>query len=78
MSAERTVMAKRLYSIEAPDQQRLKVARVEIEAVIRKHDLAGVVVLHTPGRDLACWCPLNEPCHANVLLRIANGGVGDG
>ncbi|MGA6128794.1 MULTISPECIES: DUF4326 domain-containing protein [unclassified Microbacterium] len=24
------------------------------------------------GRDLACWCPLDQPCHANVLLRIAN------
>jgi|SRR5579859_4814311 len=20
------------------------------------------------GRDLACWCPLNCPCHADVLL----------
>ncbi|GAB2677627.1 DUF4326 domain-containing protein [Thalassiella azotivora] len=26
------------------------------------------------GRDLACWCPLDQPCHADVLLRIANGG----
>lgn len=25
------------------------------------------------GRDLACYCPLNEPCHADVLLEIANG-----
>ena len=24
------------------------------------------------GRDLACYCPLNEPCHADVLLAIAN------
>ena len=40
---------KRVYSINAPDQARLKVARLEIEAVLRKHDLAGVVVLHTPG-----------------------------
>ena len=24
------------------------------------------------GRDLACWCPLDQPCHADVLLRIAN------
>ena len=23
------------------------------------------------GRDLACWCRLDEPCHADVLLRIA-------
>lgn len=37
------------YSIDAPDQPRLKVARLEIEAVLAKHDLAGVVVLHTPG-----------------------------
>lgn len=40
---------KPTYSIDAPDQQRLKVARVEIEAILKKHDLAGVVVLHTPG-----------------------------
>ena len=29
-----------------------------------RHDLCGA--------DLACWCPLDEPCHADVLLEIAN------
>lgn len=24
------------------------------------------------GRDLACYCPLAEPCHGDVLLEIAN------
>jgi Domain of unknown function (DUF4326) len=24
------------------------------------------------GRDLACWCPLDGPCHADVLLAAAN------
>ena len=24
------------------------------------------------GRDLACFCPLGEPCHADVLLELAN------
>lgn len=24
------------------------------------------------GRDLACWCGLDQPCHADVLLKIAN------
>lgn len=30
------------------------------------------------GRDLACWCPLEDaqgnrvPCHADVLLEVAN------
>lgn len=42
-------MIKRIYSIDAPDQQRLKIARMEIEGVLLKHDLAGCVVLHTPG-----------------------------
>lgn len=25
------------------------------------------------GKNLACWCALNAPCHADVLLRLANG-----
>lgn len=25
------------------------------------------------GRDLSCWCDLDEPCHADVLLELANG-----
>ena len=34
------------------------------------------------GKDLACWCPLEDehgnqvPCHADVLLEIANRGDG--
>lgn len=24
------------------------------------------------GRDLACWCPLDAPCHADVLIEAAN------
>lgn len=24
------------------------------------------------GKDLACWCPLDKPCHADILLRLAN------
>lgn len=26
------------------------------------------------GKNLACWCALDKPCHADVLLEIANGG----
>lgn len=25
------------------------------------------------GKNLACWCPPDQPCHADVLLEIANG-----
>lgn len=42
--------------------------------------LAGRLPIHIDdvqrelrGKDLACWCPLDEPCHADVLLEIANG-----
>jgi hypothetical protein len=24
------------------------------------------------GRNLACWCALDVPCHADILLRISN------
>jgi len=24
------------------------------------------------GRDLVCWCRLDQPCHADVLLELAN------
>ena len=26
------------------------------------------------GKDLACYCPLDEACHADVLIEIANAG----
>lgn len=27
------------------------------------------------GKDLVCWCPLDQPCHADVLLEWANAEV---
>lgn len=26
------------------------------------------------GKNLACWCPLDQPCHADVMLELANKG----
>ena len=37
-------------------------------------DLYAQIQTELAGRDLACWCPLDQPCHADVLLEIANGG----
>lgn len=28
--------------------------------------------VHLGGRNLACFCRLDQPCHADVLLRLAN------
>jgi hypothetical protein len=35
-------------------------------------DLATAARRDLRGRDLACWCPLGVPCHADVLLQVAN------
>lgn len=29
------------------------------------------------GKNLACWCPLDQPCHADVLLELANKDTPD-
>lgn len=29
-------------------------------------------VAELAGKDLTCWCPPGMPCHADVLLEIAN------
>ena len=34
---------------------------------------AAVIRRELAGRDLMCWCPLDVPCHADVLLELANG-----
>jgi hypothetical protein len=31
-----------------------------------------IAAIFLRGRDLACWCPLDQPCHADVLLDVAN------
>ncbi|HEY2202995.1 MAG TPA: DUF4326 domain-containing protein [Pseudonocardia sp.] len=36
-------------------------------------DLAEAARRELAGHDLVCWCPLDEPCHADELLRVANG-----
>lgn len=36
--------------------------------------LAARVREELAGKNLACWCKLGEPCHADVLLELANDG----
>lgn len=39
-------------------------------AAARKRILDNLPSLR--GKDLACWCAPDQPCHADVLLRLAN------
>ncbi len=43
----------------------------QYEELILTSDL-GDELQELRGKDLACWCPLDRPCHADVLLRLAN------
>lgn len=51
--------------------------QAEAVALYRRHlaehpDLVDAARRELAGRDLACWCPLDRPCHAGVLLEVAN------
>lgn len=41
-------------------------------AYVSHHGTLHARLSELAGRDLACWCPLDQPCHADVLLQIAN------
>jgi len=36
------------------------------------HAAMRAALLNLRGKNLACWCRLDQPCHADVLLQIAN------
>lgn len=43
-------------------------------AVWRYSDAIYEIRAELAGHDLMCWCSLDQPCHADILLEIANGG----
>lgn len=45
----------------------------DAEAVM-KYPAIAEIRAELAGKNLACWCPLDGPCHADTLLRVANGG----
>lgn len=53
------------------DYQRNYKAMLTLRARIGKGHPAEMVRTELRGRDLACWCPLDQPCHADVLLELA-------
>jgi hypothetical protein len=36
-------------------------------------DLRWIAHNYLRDKHLACWCPINQPCHADILLEVANG-----
>ena len=55
-----------------------KLTRAEAVASYRRDLMAGKLCVDAAdartelrGHDLACWCQLDGPCHADVLLKVA-------
>jgi hypothetical protein len=45
------------------------------EEMLERPDKSGFIneiKEHLRGKNLMCWCPLDQPCHADALLKIAN------
>lgn len=37
-----------------------------------RRDAVREMLAELRGHDLVCWCPLDQPCHADVLIELAN------
>lgn len=50
-------------------------ARLKIDRLAKRKAtiMAGLPALR--GKTLMCWCPAGSPCHADVLLELANAPV---
>ena len=52
----------------------MAVRRFRVAVENHHHGLSAVDIRSAlAGKDLACWCPTSQPCHADVLLELANG-----
>jgi hypothetical protein len=46
--------------------------RAWLESTSTGRKIARLAKERLRGKNLACWCPLDQPCHADVLLEVAN------
>jgi len=55
-----------------PDRTRAEAVEMFERYLIDRPWLITQLRAELAGRQLACYCPLDEPCHADVLARLAN------
>ena len=59
-----------MWILDTPEEA----ARVSVVAFLewaRRGDIADRAAIELRGKNLACWCKLDAPCHADVLLELA-------
>lgn len=65
---EAFVKDKRFISIETIEQS-IEWYKIYLD---KYPELVEKIKRELKGKNLACFCPLDKPCHADVLLKIAN------
>lgn len=53
-------------------------SKASIEEQKRSNNHIGQNIEKLRGKDLACWCRIGTPCHADVLLELANAPDNNG
>ena len=56
-------------TIEAADERWEAVDRLVVASGAK--NMAEYAAIALRGHDVVCWCPLDQPCHADVLLELA-------
>ena len=56
--------------------QALRLYRVYVTEI--RPELFSAAKIELAGRNLCCWCPMTQPCHADILLELANPGGNHG
>jgi hypothetical protein len=59
-------------SLSQPGPERRGAAVDYFRRLIATLGLRDDLIARLRGHDLACWCPIDQPCHADVLLELAN------
>jgi len=42
------------------------------EYISHEHNAGRINIFDLKNKNLMCWCKIGEPCHADILLEIAN------
>lgn len=60
------------FKVDADHDAAAAVRDFRAYATGRLQNMFGYPLRELRGKDLMCWCPLDQPCHADVLLELAN------
>lgn len=59
-------------------QDNLHAVSLFVGSAPQNEQLVAAAKAELKGKNLVCWCSLRVPCHADVLLKIANAEIYDG